>query len=294
MVATGSSVTTLRAGDAVYGMAFGRPMDYAAPPGFCSEYAVGRADLFLPKPAHVAFEDAAALLGNVLTAVQSIELGLRLLLGASTAGNLLQGKTAFVPGALSATGSVGVQLLKTAYGAERVVATVSTPKVPLVAERLPPGIVDHLVDYQRGRLTDAVPPGSVDFAYNTQMTALRSAIPLLRQDAGVIVSIASVPPPSLLRQMIRKPLPFFVYWIAALAQWWYAFLLRGTGVRYGFVSGNAGAREDLEKAGELIARGKVRALANVVRLEDLGAVREACEKVYKGKGGVGQLVVKVV
>lgn len=289
VVAIGTAVTTMRPGDAVYGMAMARPMDYAVTPGFCSEYAVGREDLFLPKPAHVPFEDAAALLGNVLTAVQSIELGMRLL-GVDS----LQGKTVFVPGALSATGSAGVQLLKAAYGAEKVISTVSTPKVPLVDRYLPTGTVDQVVDYKTTkRLTDAVPAGSVDFVYNTQW-ALASAIPLLNRDRGVVVSVASIPPPSLLRQMMRKPLPFYVLWAAGLVQWWYAWKLWGTNVKLDFVSGNAGVREDLEKAGEMIALGKVRALANVVKLDDIGAVREACEKVYAVKGGIGSLVVKIV
>ncbi len=75
---------------------------------------------------------------------------------------------------------------------------------------------------------------------------------------------------------------------------WYAFKLRGTNITLDFVSGNAGAREDLEKAGELIALGKVKALPTIVKFEDIVAVREACEKVYTGKGGIGQLVIKII
>ncbi len=221
MVATGREVKTLRVGDAVYGMAFGHPMDYSAPPGYCSEYAVGSEDLFLPKPAHVAFEDAAALLGNVLTGVLSIDLGLRRMLmragGQRERG--LEGKTAFVPGALSATGSVGVQLLKHVYGAARVVSTASAAKVPLVARCLPAGTVDRVVDYTAARrLADAVEPGSVDFVYNTQW-GLEGTLPLLNRDAGVVVSIASVPPPSVLLRMLRTPPPLWLRWATGLVQW---------------------------------------------------------------------------
>ncbi|KAK7757948.1 hypothetical protein SLS62_000326 [Diatrype stigma] len=291
VIATGSAVTTLRPGDAVYGMAFGRPIDYGAPPGFCAEYALGRADLFLSKPAHVAFEDAAALLGNVLTAVQSIELGHRLL--GEGGREQPAGQDGLRPRRPERDGlrrrpAAEDGLRRRARHRHRVHVQGAAPAAPRA--------VDRVIDYQRcaGRLADAVPPGSVDLAYNTQFAALRGAIPLLRRDAGVVVSIAGVPPPPLLCQLVGRPLPLLVRWMAGLAQWWYAFLLWGTGVRYAFVSGGAGRREDLERAGEIIARGKVRALANVVRLEDIGAVREACQMVYTGKGGVGQLVVKVV
>ncbi|RYP41892.1 hypothetical protein DL767_000721 [Monosporascus sp. MG133] len=293
VVATASEVTTLKVGDEVYGMAFGRPIDYPVAPGFCSEYCVGQEGLFVRKPPHVPFEDAAALLGAVVTAVQAIERGLRLMRENGVSGGL-EGKTVFVPGALSATGSVGAQLLKTVYGAGRVISTVSTAKVPLVARRLPAGTVDEVVDYTAARrLTDAVAPGSVDFVYNTQWD-LGGVIPLLRRDAGVVVSIASLPPSSLLRQMmVGGSVPFYVRWAVDLAQCWYAFLMRGTNIKYDFVSGNPGAREDLERAAELIALGKVRALSNVIELEDIEAVRKACEQVYTGKGGLGQLVIKI-
>ncbi|RYP65448.1 hypothetical protein DL771_008320 [Monosporascus sp. 5C6A] len=293
VVATASEVTTLKVGDEVYGTAFGRPMDYSVAPGFCSEYCVGQEGLFVRKPPHVRFEDAVALLPAVLTAVQSIERGLQLMRENGVPGGL-EGKTVFVPGALSATGSVGAQLLKTVYGAGHVISTVSTAKVPLVARRLPAGTVDEIVDYTVARrLTDAVAPGSVDFAYNTQWD-LGKVIPLLRRDAGVIVSIASYPPSPLLRQMMPPgSVPFYVLWAADLAQCWYAFLMRGTNIKYDFISGNGGVREELERAAELIALGKVRAVSNIVELEDIGAVRKACEQVYTGKGGLGQLVIKI-
>ena len=81
---------------------------------------------------------------------------------------------------------------------------------------------------------------------------------------------------------------------ATLAQWWYRWKLRGTDAGYDFVSGNAGVRADLERAGELIADGKVKAVATVVPFDDINAVREACGRVYTGKGGLGSLVIEIV
>ena len=196
IVAVGSGVKTLKPGDAVYGMAVQHPMDWSEVAGFCSEYALGREALFLRKPAGVSFADAAALLGNVLTAVQSFGLAERLMTRQEEDGvegrDVLRGKTVFVPGALSATGSVGVQLAKRVYGAARVVSTVSTPKVPLVTDRLPPDTVDQVVDYLAApRLTGAIPAGTVDFVYNTQWD-LTGTFPLLRRGGGsAVVSIVS-------------------------------------------------------------------------------------------------------
>ncbi|KAI1772600.1 GroES-like protein [Hypoxylon cercidicola] len=289
VVAVGSDVTLFRPGDEVYAFAFSRPINLADV-GFCAEYAVARESLTLRKPAGVAFEHMCVM-ANLVTAYQSIETGLRLMRANGVAGGL-EDKTVFVPGALSATGSVGIQLLKNAYGAGTLIASVSTAKLPLV-EQLLPGLVDRVVDYTAvKKLTDAVPAGSVDLVYNTQWT-VATTFALLKPATGVVASISSAPRPALMRQML-PPVPRFVYWLAALAQLWYAFRLRGTRVRLEMVSGNLAVREDLERGGEFLATGKVRPLVRVVALEDLDRLREEAVKVATGKGGVGKLVIKIV
>ncbi|RWA05759.1 hypothetical protein EKO27_g9346, partial [Xylaria grammica] len=177
----------------------------------------------------------------------------------------LEGKTVFVPGALSGTGSVAIQLLKNHYGVGRLISTVSTGKLPLV-ERYLPGLVDQW--------------------------DLLGAFPLANPRTGVVVSIASAPHPALFREMLPTA-PFWIFWALAVAQWYYAFKLRGTNIKYTFVSGNFGVREDAERTGEFIATGKVKAVKRVVDLEDIEAVRKGCEQVYKGKGGIGKLVIKI-
>ncbi|KAK8122079.1 hypothetical protein PG984_010749 [Apiospora sp. TS-2023a] len=276
VVQVGSGVTAFRPGDAVYGMAFGRPLRFNPHPGYASEYAIGREEFFLPKPAALSFEAAAAAFGSTLTAYQSIELGLRLLREQGVPGGL-EGKTVLVPGALSATGNVGVQMLKHVYGAGRVISTVSTAKMPLVRERLPPGTVDELVDYQKTpRLADAVAPGSVDFVYGTQWTL--DYISTTNRRRGVLG---------------EDVLPFWFLWIASLAQLYYRWRLRGTDIKWGIVSGNAGVREDVERVGEILATGKIRPVMTVVEMEDIEAVREAADRVQKIKGGIGGLVIKI-
>ncbi|KAL7620709.1 hypothetical protein AAE478_009706 [Parahypoxylon ruwenzoriense] len=291
VAAVGSEVTAFKPGDEVYAFGQSRPMNFLVAPGFCAEFAVAREPLVLRKPEGLSFEGACHI-ANVVTALQAIDMGLEQMRENGDGDDGLRGKTAFVPAALSATGSAAIQLLKNVYGARKIISTVSTAKLPLVEERLPPGLVDQVVDYTRGRLTDAVPRGSVDFVYNTQW-GVTSTFALADPEKGVVASIASVPTPGLLRQMM-PPLPAPAYWLAGLAQLWYAFCLRGTRVRYFFHSGEPARREDLERAARLMAQGKVRFVGRVVDLDDVEAVRREAHMVATRKGGIGKLVVKIV
>jgi NADPH:quinone reductase-like Zn-dependent oxidoreductase len=208
-----------------------RPIDLFAEVGFASQYAVASEAYILPKPVHLTHEDAASLPAFTVTAYQAIETGLQLLRESGVADGL-EGKTVFVPGALSGTGSVAIQLLKKQYGVGRLISTVSTGKLPLVEQYLP-GLVDQAVDYTTTkRLTDAIPAGSVDFVLNTQGD-LFATFPLANPDKGVVVSIKSLPPPRLFREMLPSA-PFWVFWLLTLAQWYYAFKLRGTSIKYKF------------------------------------------------------------
>ncbi|KAK8104156.1 uncharacterized protein PG998_011189 [Apiospora kogelbergensis] len=258
VVKVGQAVTAFKPGDAVYGMAFGRPMSFIPHPGYASD------------PSSSACGCCASR--------------------GAPAG--LEGKTVFVPGALSATGNVGVQLLKHVYGASRVIATASTAKMPLVRDRLPSGTVDELVDYQKHpRLADVVAPGSVDFAYGTQWTL--DYLSVMEKRRGVVVNIAALFPAQLFREIMGDVVPFWLLWIASLAQLYYRWRLRGTNIKMGVVSGNAGAREDVERVGEILATGKIQPVYTVVDMKDIEAVREATDKVQKIKGGIGALVIKI-
>lgn len=285
----GPGVTQFKPGDEVYIFGQSRPMDMTTSKGYCSQYAVARESLTLLKPANRSFEEVCNI-ASVVTAIQTIEIGLRLMRENGVADGL-EGKTVFVPGALSATGSVAIQVLRNVYGVGRIITTVSTAKIPLVEQHLP-GLVDQVVDYTRTpKLTDVIPAGSVDLVYNTQWQ-VTDLFALLKPDVGVVASIASIPSPELLR-VILPPMPFFVYWFAGLGQMWYSWKLRGTNIKHEFHSGNLGVREDLERAGEIVATGKVKNVRRVVELEDIEAVRREAQKVATGKGGIGKLVIKI-
>ncbi|KAI0126649.1 hypothetical protein BJ170DRAFT_596231 [Xylariales sp. AK1849] len=243
VVSAGSAVTNFRPGDAVYGMTFGRPMTWTVVPGFYS-------DLF----------------AVVFTAYQSIERGLELMKGR---GQTLEGSNVFVAGSLSATGAAGIQMLKNVYGVRKVVATVSTPKLPLVEKYLP-GVVDQVVDYStKKKLTHIVPPGTIDFAYQTQWSDLPTKPPIMNKEDSVVIFIASLFPSAVPMEPIGPGLPVWIGWIADLMQLYYKCLVWGTNVKFDSVSGNAEVREDVEVTAEIISTGKVQSVIRVVQLEDI-------------------------
>lgn len=294
MVAVGSGVKSLKVGDEVMGGRFTRPVFPHVYDGWIAEYAVAPESLLARKPRNVSFEDAACLTGSIVTAYQCFRQGVvdLMKLPAGSGSSPLEGKTVFVPGALSATGSIGVQMAKNVYGASKVIATVSTPKLPVVERHLGPGIVDQLVDYKTQDVAKEVGKGTVDLVYNTQW-GLGSTFPLLKPKTGVVVTIASIPPPDGMRDAIGK-IPLVLAAILTIAQWWYDWKTRGTNIQRLFVSGNPARREDFEECVELVARGKIKAVKTVVSFNDLAAMRSEFSKVYSGKGGLGALVVKIV
>lgn len=288
VVSVGSKVSMFKAGDEVFAAVMDKPSFRTPVTGFVAEYVVVEDRFLLHKPRNVSFEEAASMVGSTVTAIQTIRRGLQL------AGlENLEGKSVYVPAALGATGSIAIQAAKTVFGAKHITSTVSTAKVPMVEKRLP-GMVDCIVDYQTQRIQDEVPKGSIDFMLNTTWATLNEGIPLVNPQTGVIISIASIPGKETLREIIGADK--FSWWMGLLldilqVQYWWK--LRGTNIKYEFVSGSLHIREDLEKAGELVALGKVKPVVRVAEFGDLAAVREGCEQTRSGKGGIGKFVMRI-
>jgi len=121
--AVGKNVRRLRPGDEVFGWCQGAYAEYSRAPE----------DQFVPKPANLTFEQAAAIPIAATTALQ----GLRDL------GKLRAGQTILVIGASGGVGTFAVQIAK-ALGAE-VTGVCSTRNVELVRSLG----ADHVVDYTR-------------------------------------------------------------------------------------------------------------------------------------------------
>lgn len=294
VASVGSDVKTLKPGDAVYGVGIKHPMGpiWKNHRGWCADYAITTEDLLLPKPPHLTFEEAASLLGSTVTALQSIAKATALNPAAFPDGSL-EGKRVLVTAGLGATTSIAVQVAKNVLGAKEVITTVSTAKVPLL-ERLIPGVVDKAVDYQTQDVLEEIGKGRIDFLYNSRPD-VTSYFPLMEPNNGVVAAILAVPTSRTIKESMGPGIvPIWVGWLLDLAQLWYRWKLRGTNVRMLFNQGNPGVREDLEKAGEMIATGKVKAVTNVVPLDDLETVRRRCAEVLALKGSVGRLVIKLV
>ncbi len=149
--AVGSDVKTHAIGDEVYGVA----------PGSFAQYAVGRADKLVRKPANLSFEEAAVVPISGATALQAI-----------TVGRVSPGQHVLVIGASGGVGSFVVQLAK-AFGAE-VTGVASTSKLDLVRALG----ADHVVDYKREDFADG--PNRydliIDIAGNPTLSRLRRAL----------------------------------------------------------------------------------------------------------------------
>lgn len=299
VAAVGSAVKSLRVGDAVYGMNLKRPMAQSFADGrggFAAEYTVAPEDTLLVKPAHLSFEEAAVLLGNTVTAIQSSRntLGLQPGLfpdrGASLA---LEGKTVLVTAGLGAATNVAAQYAKNVLGASTVITTVSTAKVALLDKCLP-GVYDQVVDYQTQDLVKEVGQGTVDVLYCGRPDVW-NYLPVMKSDGGVVAAIVATPPAKLFDEMMGEgAAPFWVRWVLDLSQWWYKWKFWGTGVQMNFTSGDLGVREDVEMAGEIIATGKVKGIYTAVSLDDLEAVKQRCEQTGTLKGGIGKVAIKMV
>jgi len=129
--AVGRRVTRLRPGDEVLG----------TPGRACAEYVAGREDRFVPKPARLTFEEAAAVPTSALAALH----GLR------DAGKVKPGQKVLINGASGGVGTFAVQIAK-AFGAE-VTGVCGARNVDLVRSIG----ADHVIDYTREDFTQGGP-----------------------------------------------------------------------------------------------------------------------------------------
>ena len=150
--AVGTNVTEFQPGDEVFGTSNGA----------FAEYACAREDKFVPKPANLTFEQAAAVPDSAVTALQ----GLR------DAGKVKPGQKVLIIGAAGGVGTFAVQIAK-AFGAE-VTGVCSTTKADLVRSIG----ADHAIDYTREDFANGRQHHDVilDTAGNRSLSHLRRAL----------------------------------------------------------------------------------------------------------------------
>jgi len=115
-------------------------------------------------PEGLSFEEAASLPSVAHTVICT------LLRADNEVPGGLKGKTVFVPAGLGGCGSTALMLLKSVYGAGKVITTVSTKKVALVTGMLGEGVVDQVIDYTKQDVVREIGVGTVDFMFDTAMT----------------------------------------------------------------------------------------------------------------------------
>jgi NADPH:quinone reductase-like Zn-dependent oxidoreductase len=125
--AVGKDVTQLRSGDAVFGWCTGA----------FAEYACAGQDHFVPKPANLTFEQAAAVGVSASTALQLLR----------DQGKVQPGQKVLINGASGGVGTFAVQIAK-AFGAE-VTGVCSTRNVDMVRSIG----ADHVIDYTQEDFT---------------------------------------------------------------------------------------------------------------------------------------------
>ena len=126
--AIGESATQFKPGDEVYGQVVA---------GAFAEYVAARAGQIAPKPANLAFEQAAAVHLAGFTALQAIR----------DQGKVQPGQRVLINGASGGVGSLAVQIAK-AFGAE-VTGVCSAANADLVRSLG----ADHVIDYTREDFT---------------------------------------------------------------------------------------------------------------------------------------------
>ncbi|MGW1885557.1 NAD(P)-dependent alcohol dehydrogenase [Streptomyces sp. NPDC001970] len=150
--AVGAGVTRFRPGDEVFGFCEGSFAEYASAPE----------DRFVPKPANLTLEQAAAVPISAVTALQALR----------DAGQVRAGQKVLVIGAAGGVGTFAVQLAK-AFGAH-VTGVCSTTKTGLVRSIG----ADDVIDYTREDPTDGTRHYDlvVDTAGNRPLSRLRRAL----------------------------------------------------------------------------------------------------------------------
>lgn len=144
-----------------------------------------------------------------------------------------------------------------------------------------------------------IPKGSVDFLLDTMGQAM-PYLSLMKPSTGTIVSISTTPSGTQLQNA-----SFFQRPSNPTLPWYAKAFLDGTdyvrklrawrwGVKYTYMFLESDAKE-LDALREVVERGALRAVVGeAVSLREVERVREACQRVYDGKGGIGKVVFEVV
>ncbi|OAA69164.1 Alcohol dehydrogenase superfamily, zinc-type [Cordyceps fumosorosea ARSEF 2679] len=278
----GSGVASFKPGDEVY---VRLP---EASRGAWAEFALCRERFVALKPKNLPFDEAASIPLAAMTALQALR---------EYTGSL-EGKTVFIPAALSGTGAYGLQIAKHLFKVGRLITTVSTSKVSKVHQLLGINVVDQIIDYTKDDPVKAIPAGSVDFIFDTTGDATK-LLPLLVKGTGLVVSVATTPSAATLQNSSvmdvpgRPRVPLAGRLFLDATDQLRKLKARCYGVEYKFLSLDPNGK-DLAVLRDAVEQGQLRPVVGWrVDFKDIDKVREACWQTYNGKGGLGKTVFVV-
>lgn len=260
------------------------------PPAAAADYVVTSSKHLCRKPVTISHSLAAALPTVATTALQALARAASL----QPSGDLT-GKTVFIPGALSGTGHIALQLAKRVFNAGHVITTASPEKIARIPELLGEGTVDQVIDYTTQDVHKEIERGSVDFVFDTMGDAL-SYFSLVRPETGVVISLATMPSGEQALKAYPET-PWAAKVMLNLVDAWYQWRARRWAVgtyEFFFPDPDIYAK-DLEKVAWWVGEGKLRpVIGRTARLEDLEGVIAGCTEVKSGKGGTGKFVIELV
>lgn len=186
-------------------------------------------------------------------------------------------------------GMFAVQLAKNVFGAENVVTTLSTGKIPKIGGLIGEGVVGQMVDYTKEDVVKTIGKRKVDFMFDLMGQTL-SASPVVK-DGGYIVSVSTIPSGKMVEEHDLK-LPYLVARLLDLVDWFFRFWVGRKGVGYQHM-GMRSNSTDLEKMAAWIDTGKLKVVVGkTAKLSDIDTLREGCQQVSDGKGGIGKFAIE--
>ncbi|TVU06373.1 hypothetical protein EJB05_49584, partial [Eragrostis curvula] len=179
VVKVGGQVKGFKEGDEVYGMISEKPLDGPKQYGSLAEFTAVEEKLLARKPAALDFAQAAGLPLAVLTADEGLRRA-----GLGEAG----GKSVLVLGGAGGVGSLAIQLAKHVYGASKVAATASTPKLDLLKSLG----ADVVIDYTKDNFQDL--PDKHDVVFDAVGQG-EKAVKVVKEGGSVVALTGAVTPP---------------------------------------------------------------------------------------------------
>uniref|UniRef100_A0A0D9X7E9 Enoyl reductase (ER) domain-containing protein n=1 Tax=Leersia perrieri TaxID=77586 RepID=A0A0D9X7E9_9ORYZ len=177
VVKVGSKVKGLKVGDEVYGNINEKALEGPKQSGSLAEYTAVEEKLVAIKPSNLDFAQAAGLPLAVETAHEGLERA-----------GLSAGKSVLVLGGAGGVGSLAIQLAKQVFGAAKVAATASTPKLELLKSLG----ADLAIDYTKENFDQL--PDKYDVVFDAVGQG-EKAVKVVKEGGSVVVLTGAVPPP---------------------------------------------------------------------------------------------------